>query len=116
MAAIEELFKSTEMLYEALDKTVKRELRDDQIQDIMSLLDKRDESMKKIQTSLSSQESRLMKKIIEQDKIILPLLVKVKAGIQQDIQNVRKTKSSAVKYVNPYQNRTADGMFYDKRK
>nr|WP_251027797.1 flagellar protein FliT [Bacillus sp. ISL-41] len=90
--------------------------RDEKISKVEELLDRREVLMKEIVPPYTPEEAELGKQIVELNASLEQFLKTEKVSIQKDIKNLQAKKESNTKYVNPYQNLSTDGMFYDKRK
>lgn len=89
--------------------------RDQSIEQIQGLLEKRDTALADIQPPFSEEEEKLGRQLVGLNKRVLTLLEQEKKAIQVDIKQLRVKKTSTNKYVNPYQSLATDGVFYDKR-
>jgi flagellar protein FliT len=90
--------------------------RDDKIARVEVLLSQREILMGAIQPPFTPEEIEIGKKINQLNLRLSQLLKQEKAAVQKDIKDTQNKKESNTKYVNPYQNLSTDGMFYDKRK
>jgi len=90
--------------------------RDEKVLKVEELLDRREVLMKEIIPPYTLEEAELGKQIVQLNSMLEQLLKAEKVSIQKDIKNLQAKKESNTKYVNPYQNLSTDGMFYDKRK
>ncbi len=90
--------------------------RNEKITKVEELLDKREVLMKELVPPYTPEEMELGKQLVELNSRFEQLLKTEKVSIQKDIKNLQAKKESNTKYVNPYQNLSTDGMFYDKRK
>jgi flagellar protein FliT len=90
--------------------------RDQKINMVGELLDQREDLMREIVPPYTPEEAELGKRIVQLNAKLDQLLKTEKISIQKDIKNLQAKKESNTKYVNPYQNLSTDGMFYDKRK
>jgi flagellar protein FliT len=90
--------------------------RDDKIARVEELLSQREVLMGAIQPPYTPEEIEIGKKVNQLNLRISQLLKQEKAAVQKDIKDLQNKKESNTKYVNPYQNLSTDGMFYDKRK
>nr|WP_286183045.1 flagellar protein FliT [Bacillus sp. ISL-55] len=92
------------------------EERDEKILKVEELLEKREVLMKGIVPPYTLEDAELGRQIVQLNTRLDQLLIAEKIWIQKDIKNLQTKKESNTKYVNPYQNLSTDGMFYDKRK
>lgn len=89
---------------------------DKKIEQINTLLDKRQSLLIEISPPFSQAELEVGSMLMKMEKIINELLSNEKLAILKDIKNLSLTKESSQKYLNPYQSLSTDGIFYDKRK
>ncbi|MFE4809774.1 flagellar protein FliT [Peribacillus simplex] len=89
--------------------------RDDKIERITKLIDKRDELLPQIKPPFTGEEQQLGRAVLLLNQQVDHLLKLQKQEIQQDIQEINKKKRSSNKYTNPYESLSVDGIFYDKR-
>lgn len=89
--------------------------RDGKISSVEALLDERENLMKEMVPPFSADEVEVGKKLVQLNSRLMQLLQKEKVHIQKDIKNLQAKKESNNKYVNPYNNLSTDGVFYDKR-
>ncbi|MFC0272199.1 flagellar protein FliT [Metabacillus herbersteinensis] len=116
MSAVQAVYQITEKLVKLVETDSKREKRDKIIDSITSHLDKREELVHQLKPPYTKEEEQQMKQVISWNELITKQFFALKDQVKKDITQLKNTKSSANKYVNPYQNATVDGRFYDKRK
>lgn len=114
MSVLKEFHKATIELIQILQQTQTE--RDQKILQVEALLDRREVLMKEIVPPFTPEEAELGKKIVTMNERLEQLITAEKVSIQKDIKELHVKKVSNTKYVNPYQNLSTDGMFYDKRK
>ncbi|MCH1625056.1 hypothetical protein [Fredinandcohnia quinoae] len=114
--ALKELYQYTEALLNHLDNEHKKELRDEYIEKVMDLLDKREQALTIVAPPVNDEEKKLGKQIIEMDTKIKSKLTILFTSIKQDIASINKAKTPQKKYRNPYESYNPDGRFFDKRK
>jgi flagellar protein FliT len=90
--------------------------RGQRIEETERLLGLREEAMKHVVAPSADAERELLKKCQQLNEHLNGLFNKEKQVIQKDIKGLQHKKESANKYVNPYHNVNADGMFYDRKK
>lgn len=112
MGAVSQFYELTVELIQILSSA---EERDGKIERVQSLLDQRESLMKKMVPPYTPDEVELGQKLIQLNSRLMQLLQTEKILIQKDIKDLQTKKESNTKYVNPYQNLSTDGMFYDKR-
>ena len=114
MSAVQEFYEATIELIQILQKPQSE--RDEKILKVEELLEKREVLMKEIIPPYTPEEAELGKQVVQVNARLEELLGAEKVSIQKDIKNLQAKKESNTKYVNPYQNLSTDGMFYDKKK
>lgn len=90
--------------------------REDKITRTEEVLSQREALMTEIVHPYTPEEMKAGKEINQLNVKLAKLLKAEKAEVQRDIKGLQSKKESNTKYVNPYQNLSTDGMFYDKRK
>ncbi|WP_353654037.1 flagellar protein FliT [Bacillus sp. ISL-55] len=114
VSAVKDFYEATLELIQILQKPL--EERDEKILKVEELLEKREVLMKGIVPPYTLEDAELGRQIVQLNTRLDQLLIAEKIWIQKDIKNLQTKKESNTKYVNPYQNLSTDGMFYDKRK
>ncbi|PKR86268.1 flagellar protein FliT [Heyndrickxia camelliae] len=115
MNAVEACFVLTDELITTL-KQVTSEHRDKAMEKMQELLNKREQLLPLIKPPFTEKEVLVGKQLIEQQKELDKLLLRIKQDIKEDINGLSKKKTSMKRYINPYENMQTDGFFYDKRK
>ncbi|WP_342534746.1 flagellar protein FliT [Lysinibacillus sp. FSL K6-0057] len=118
MQPIEQLLQVSANLYKILGEIPAGEERDEYINQINDLLNKRGQIMEvlKQENFQFNQENRIHLTLFELDNGIKERLAAVMEAVKQDMANLQKTKKSEQQYFNPYSNvRVMDGMYYDKK-
>lgn len=90
--------------------------REDKIERITELIDRRDEVIAQIKPPFTAAEQQVGRRTMLLNQQVDSLLKLQKQEIQRDILEINKKKNSSNKYMNPYESLSIDGMFYDKRK
>lgn len=117
VTAIQQVYSITEQLFHLLTKPVDKDQREDHINKITELLDEREQHILQVKAPFSADEKKLFNQVVAWNETIEKKFVVLKQQIQQDMVQLKKSKSSNQQYTNPYQHvSTSDGMFYDKRK
>ena len=114
MSSVLHCYTITKQLKEAIAQ-VSEENRDVTIEQIDSLLEKRQGVLGAINHPFSEEEQSLGKQMMTWNKEIDKKLITIRADIKRDMNGLNKKKTSAQKYTNPYESMQYDGMFYDKR-
>ncbi len=115
MSAVLHCYTITKQLKEVIEQ-VNEGNRDVTIEQIDSLLEKRQTLLGTIKAPFSEEEQSLGKQMMSWNKEIDSKLLSLRAEIKRDMNGLNKKKTSAQKYSNPYESIQFDGMFYDKKK
>lgn len=118
MQQTDQLLQVSANLFKHLGDIPKGEERDEYIETINSLLDKRGTIIQDlIQEGFHfDEQNRVHRTLLELDNGIKERLAAVMDAVKQDMANLQKTKKSEQQYFNPYSNvRVMDGMYYDKK-
>ena len=118
MQQTNQLLQVSANLFKHLGDIPKGEERDEYIDTINSLLDKRGTIIQDlIQEGFHfDEQNRVHRTLLELDNGIKERLAAVMDAVKQDMANLQKTKKSEQQYFNPYSNvRVMDGMYYDKK-
>lgn len=114
MSVVIQFYQLTLELIELLEKSA--EERETKISQVERLLTQREALMAEIVPPYAPNEIEVGKMLLALNAKVAQLLQGEKTDIQKDIKDLQAKKESNTKYVNPYQNLSTDGMFYDKRK
>lgn len=112
MSTVSQFYQRTEELVRILESN---EERDGKIEQVQTLLEEREHLMKEMIPPFTPDEAEVGRRLIPLNTRLMQLLQTEKAMVQKEIKNLQAKKESNTKYVNPYQNLSTDGMFYDKR-
>lgn len=118
MQQTNQLLQVSANLFKHLGTIPKGEERDEYIETINSLLDKRGTIIQDlIQEGFHfDEQNRIHRTLLELDNGIKERLAAVMDAVKQDMANLQKTKKSEQQYFNPYSDvRVMDGMYYDKK-
>ncbi len=116
-AAVQNCFDITKELFEVLTAPHSGEQdRDQTIERIDNLIDKREGLLKDIQPPFSEKEKELGQQMLKMNKVIDQKLSLLREEIKRDMNGINKKKTNVKKYSNPYENMQSDGVYYDKRK
>ena len=110
---INELYQITDEIYQ-LTQTFSDKNREKDIQKLEYLLLKRWDLIEKLPPKSRNTES-MGKKIVEMNKAIDQKLILIRHQIMADLRLLKAKKKHSNSYVNPYETKTFDGMFYDKK-
>lgn len=112
MGPVSQFYERTSELIAILESA---DERDGKISRVGALLDERESLMNELVPPFSPSEVEIGKKLVQLNSRLMQLLQSEKILIQKDIKNLQAKKESNNKYVNPFENVTTDGVFYDKR-
>lgn len=76
----------------------------------------RSELIQEISLPLSEEERKQMKLILTWDQLIVKEMERLKQSIATELQQMKRKRVMHTTYLNPYNNITIDGTYYDKRK
>ncbi|MBU8908699.1 flagellar protein [Desertibacillus haloalkaliphilus] len=117
MSAVKKLYIVSKQFYDHLQQPFPdEEARESYIEKVDDFLDKREELMKELPGDYTEAEKKLGAEIIKLNKRINTRLAQLKQQIQTDINGLKQKKKTGMKYENPYDGPTADGVFFDKKK
>ncbi len=114
MEPLKQFYSLTEAFVAFLEKQGKAE-RDVTIERINRFLEEREELLKKIGPPFTDEDRALAEKIQALNEKLNGLLVREKAAIQEQLDQLKRQKEYRKKYRNPYRSPTAGGVFYDKK-
>lgn len=118
MQRIDQLLQVSANLFKILSDIPDGQERDEYIDKINSMLDKRGTIIGGLvqEGFCFDEQNRIHRTLLELDNGIKERLAAVMSAIKQDMANLQKTKKSEQQYFNPYSNvRVMDGMYYDKK-
>ncbi|WP_336636207.1 flagellar protein FliT [Lysinibacillus fusiformis] len=118
MQLTEQLLQVSANLFKLLGDIPKGEDRDEYIETINTMLDKRGMIIESIvkEGFHFDEPNRIHRTLLELDNGIKQRLAAVMEAVKKDMANLQKTKKSEEQYFNPYANvRVMDGMYYDKK-
>lgn len=116
MNPIKGFYVATAQLITFLEDGLEQD-RDKRIAEINRILDERQVFLDQVKQPLTEGEKELAKKAMELNKKLQTLLEQEKAGIQQDMSQLKTRKITNRQYINPYTSlQNVDGSFIDKRK
>ena len=117
MHPLTELFSVTKKLYDHVQEPLpKGDERDRYIEIIAELLQRREELIPQVGPPKSDQEERIARTLLDYNRKLTERLTIVMREVGQDLNQIRKKKSTGKQYENPYNNRTQDGVFFDSKK
>lgn len=118
MQLIDQLLQVSANLFKLLGDIPNGEERDEYIDNINSMLDKRGTIIEGlVQEGFQfDEQNRIHQTLLELDSGIKERLAAIMSAVKQDMSNLQKTKKSEGQYFDPYSNvRVMDGMYYDKK-
>lgn len=116
--SIDQLLQASANLFKHLGNIPKGEERDEYIDTINDLLDKRGTIIEDLVKAgfCFDEQNRIHRTLLELDNGIKERLATVMSAVKLDMANLQKTKKSEQQYFNPYSDvRVMDGMYYDKK-
>jgi flagellar protein FliT len=117
MNPVQSCFEITKELWEILTAPNSGEKnRDEAIERIENLIEKREGLLKDIQPPFSEMEEELGQQIVKMNKVIDQKLSILREEIKRDMNSITKKKTNVKKYTNPYESLQQDGVYYDKKK
>jgi flagellar protein FliT len=114
MTVVQRCYDLTNDLLQVV-QSFNEENRDDVINQIEELLEKRQDILQQIKPPFSNEEHALGQEIVKMNRALDTKLILISNEVQRDMNGLNKKKVSAKKYTNPYESVNFDGMFYDKR-
>ncbi|TYS89293.1 flagellar protein FliT [Rossellomorea aquimaris] len=115
MSSVLLCYTITKQLKQALEQATD-ENRESTIEEVESLLEKRQSVLGTINPPYTQDEQELGKQMIAWNQQIDRQLAQLRLEIKRDMNGLTKKKTSVQKYSNPYEYLQYDGMFYDKKK
>jgi flagellar protein FliT len=110
---LELFFDLTVQLVKLYQSEGEREVRIGEVERLLSL---RDEALKNPSALLNDSDKELFEKCKQLNEHLNGLMNNEKQTIQKDMKELKTKKVSTNKYVNPYENYSPDGIFYDRKK
>lgn len=106
----------TQQLFHHVQTKPLRTQREEWIQNLLVLLDQREQVLKSLNPPFTAEEETLGKQIMEWNQAIQQALKEIQLEIKRSIQGIHNKKQNIQKYIHPYGSLPIDGVFYDKRK
>lgn len=116
MDAADHLYDCTRRLYLHLKQGLPFKERESFLETIQDLLDERQGWIDSLPSSFKAPEAPYAKELLAYDKAIQDMLGQMFEQIREDVHQFKKKKTTSERYARPYQTKSADGMFLDKRK
>lgn len=117
MNKVSVVYNLTKDLYQLVLQPVNKDNREEIIEQINELLNKRELELENVNFPLSKNEEESLREISVWNQTINTKFLEMKQQIQKDMIQLKKKKNTNQIYTNPYQNvATSDGRFYDKKK
>ncbi|MCY7916023.1 flagellar protein FliT [Bacillus vallismortis] len=113
MNNIDRLYTETKSMLSHIQDTPES---DELLTEIEDFVAKRAELIQEISPPLSEEERKQMKLILTWDQLIVKEMGRLKQSIADELQQVKRKRTMHTTYLNPYNNITIDGRYYDKRK
>jgi flagellar protein FliT len=115
MSAVKILLKITKNLFDHVSAGLPKENREPYIERLNEFLEQRQVIMNKLPAVYSEEEQQMGKMIVKVNETIDPLLTRQLEEIKHNLSLMKKKKEKNVRYANPYQTLSADGMYFDKK-
>ncbi|WP_078555805.1 hypothetical protein [Bacillus alkalicellulosilyticus] len=120
MNSVHELYQISKAFSEHVEQPLPKgeDERDEFIAEIDLYLEKRKQLMSSYVLTpedLTDEEKQLGREIVDLNTKISQKLVAIKEQIGKDIAELKLKKKQGQKYENPYEARTDEGVFFDKR-
>ncbi|MFC3886545.1 flagellar protein FliT [Bacillus songklensis] len=116
MSVVLQVYEITKQLYELVTISPSGEERDSYIRRIEELLGQRQRLLPQVKSPFSEEETKLGQEIVQMNQVIDGHLKQRKEEVSVDIRKLKQKQQKTNKYINPYENLSFDGTFYDKRK
>ncbi|KJJ42984.1 flagellar assembly protein FliT [Bacillus subtilis] len=113
MKNIDQLYTETHSMLSHIQDTPES---DELLKEIEDFVAKRSELIQEISLPLSKEEKKQVKLLLEWDQVIVKEMERLKRSIAAELQQVKRKRVMHTTYLNPYNNFTIDGRYYDKRK
>ncbi|HLS09725.1 flagellar protein FliT [Lentibacillus sp.] len=116
MNKLQTLLDITKQLDQVLEEDAHTKNRDEVIERVNELIEKRGKLLETINPPFSDNEQKLGKNIVALNKQIQGKLNQLFNDLKLEMKQVKKQKKSNRSYMNPYENvKIADGMFMDSK-
>ncbi|WP_096269436.1 flagellar protein FliT [Paucisalibacillus globulus] len=117
MNRVQPILEITEEMEKILEGDISNSDRQRVIDELNTLLVKRDSFMNHLSEPYSDEELALGNKLLPINQKIQQKMNLLFSELKLEMKQMKKQKNSNRKYTNPYENvQTVDGMFMDKRK
>ncbi|KGP91391.1 flagellar protein [Pontibacillus chungwhensis BH030062] len=117
MSQLDQLHEVTSELYKHVQQPPKSIEREDFIEKLSELLDKRERLIKDLEGPYTDEEHEKGQEIIRMNGVVDNRVSFHMKQLKTEIAHMKKRKTSNQRYTNPYQNvSTYDGTFLDKKK
>ncbi|MDL2029470.1 flagellar protein FliT [Bacillus subtilis] len=113
MKNIDQLYSETESM---LSRIQNKPESDELLKQVEDFVAKRSELIQEISLPLSEEERKQMKLVLTWDQLIVKEMERLKQSIAAELQQMKRKRVMHTTYLNPYNNITIDGTYYDKRK
>lgn len=117
MSALKEMITHTKNLQKTLEESDTSSHRDQVIEEVNNLLNKREQLIPKITKPTSNEEQRLSEELLHINKDVQQKMDLFLKGLKNDMHVHTLQRKSNHSYTNPYNHiQVADGMFVDRKK
>ncbi|WLR41485.1 hypothetical protein LC087_11325 [Bacillus carboniphilus] len=112
--SVSKLYEITKRLLVAT-KDITPKNRSEKMIEVENLLLERENVFPQLKENFTREEKKLGREIIKMNDELQIKIEKMKVMVQKDLLSVKKTQAYSKNYRNPYNQKTVDGVFYDKR-
>lgn len=116
MSTVQQLLDVSQQLHDHLEYSIENVDRDEYIDTITRLLDKRQSLMDSLSGEYSEEEKKLGKQIVRLNEKIEQRLQEKLRFLKQELETFQRNKHRRERYANPYKHVSIDGMYFDKKK
>lgn len=116
MNTVQQLLDVSQQLYDHLNHSMENVDRDEYIDTISQLLEKRQSLIDRLSGEYSEEEKKLGKQIVQLNEKINQRLQEKLRFFKQELETFQQNKRRREQYTNPYRHVSIDGMYFDKKK
>ncbi|ADU31840.1 flagellar protein FliT [Evansella cellulosilytica] len=109
------LYEVTKELFDHVNTSPDKEAREDYIEKLNALIEKRASIITSITREATDKEKLLLKQAANLNEQMTQKLQEVLHAIKRDMQSLKKKKDTGQRYENPYNYAPIDGAFIDKK-
>lgn len=116
MSTVQQLLDVSRQLHDHLNNGIEHVDRDEYIETISHLLDKRQSLIEQLPNEYTSEEKEIGKQIVSLNEKIDQRLQEKLRFLKNELETFQQNKRRREQYSNPYKNVSIDGMYFDKKK